>query len=159
MDAVIREAGAGDVDVILQMQAKLAAAHVGWDARRFGVSEATEPAYRAWLARGRSAGAGVMVLVTEVEGAVAGYMIAELMPAEPRYWATACVYVHDLFLEPAARGTGAAESMIGQARAWAEAEGVGMRALVAAENVGGKRFFERAGFRVGALEMGWAREG
>lgn len=158
MDAVIRDAGAGDVDAVLRMQAALAAAHVGWDAGRFGVSDATEPAYRAWLAQGRE-GSGVMALVAEVGGVVAGYMIAELMPAEPKYWATACVYVHDLYLEPVARGTGAAESMLGRARAWAESEGVGMRALVAAGNAGGKRFFERAGFRVGAIEMGWSQEG
>ncbi len=154
MGAVIREAGAGDVEAVLRMQAALAAAHVGWDAGRFGVSEATEPAYRAWLAQGRE-GSGVMALVAEVGGAAAGYMIAELMPAEPKYWATACVYVHDLYLEPTARGTGAAEAMVGRARAWAESEGVGMRALVAAGNAGGKRFFERAGFGVGAVEMGW----
>lgn len=154
MDMVIRTAGAGDVGAILRMQSQLAAAHVAWDGARFGVSDATEPAYRAWLEQGRS-GSGVMVLVVEVGGAVSGYMIAELMPAEPKYWATACVYVHDLFLEPAARGTGAAEALIGRARAWAIEEGVGLRALVAAGNAGGKKFFERAGFGVRAVEMGW----
>ena len=154
MDAEIRDAAEGDVEAILAMQSRLAAAHVAWDAARFAVGDATEPAYRAWLEQGRR-GSGVMVLVAEVDGVVSGYMIAELMPAEPKYWATACVYVHDLFLEPAARGVGAAEAMVARARAWAEAEGLGMRALVAAGNAGGKRFFERAGFGVRAFEMGW----
>lgn len=159
MRVVIREAGEGDVDAILRMQSCLAASHVEWDAGRFAVCDATEPAYRAWLERGRSGScldSGVMVLVAEAGGAVSGYMIAELMPAEPTYWATACVYVHDLYLEPAARGAGAAEAMVGRARAWAVDEGVGMRALVAAGNARGKVFFERVGFRVGAIEMGWA---
>lgn len=154
MSLVIRRAEAKDDAVILAMQSRLAAAHVAWDAARFAVSDATEPAYRAWLEQGRS-GMGVMVLVVEVDGVVSGYMIAELMAAEPKYWATACVYVHDLFLEPAARGTGAAEAMIGRARSWAVEEGVGLRALVAAGNAGGKKFFERAGFGVRAFEMGW----
>jgi GNAT superfamily N-acetyltransferase len=154
MDAVIRTAEARDEEAILRMQSQLAAAHAAWDGARFAVTGATEPAYRAWLAQGRS-GSGVMVLVAEVGGAVSGYMIAELVPAEPKYWATACVYVQDLFLEPAARGTGAAEAMVARARAWAVEEGVGMRALVAAGNAGGKKFFERAGFGVRAVEMGW----
>lgn len=156
MDAVIRDAAEGDVEAILAMQSRLAAAHVGWDSARFAVSDATEPAYRAWLEQGRlGVRGGVMVLVVEVGGVVSGYMIAERMAAEPKYWATACVYVHDLFLEPAARGTGAAEALIGRARAWAVEEGLGLRALVAAGNAGGKKFFERAGFGVRAFEMGW----
>jgi L-amino acid N-acyltransferase YncA len=154
MDAVIRDAGAGDVEAILGMLSRLAAAHVGWDAARFAVGDATEPVYRAWLEQGRT-GSGVMVLVVELDGVVSGYMIAERMAAEPKYWATACVYVHDLFLEPAARGTGAAEALIGRARAWAVEEGLGLRALVAVGNAGGKKFFERAGFGVRAFEMGW----
>jgi GNAT superfamily N-acetyltransferase len=158
MSAVIRAAEAGDVEAVLHMQRRLAAAHVEWDAHRFEVSGETEPAYRAWLTKAREGShksSGVMALVAVVDGVVSGYMIAELMPREPKYWATACVYIHDLYLETAARGRGVAEAFLERARGWALEEGVGMRAMVASSNSAGRAFFERTGFRSASVEMNW----
>lgn len=153
MTPTVRPARESDTPAILAMLGTLANAHTGWDPARFSTGPQTEPAYRAWLAQAR-AGGPVLALVAETDAGVVGYMIAESLPGEPKYWSTPCVYVHDIYLDPAARGLGLAEALLNQARAWADRLGVPqVRALVSASNPAGQSFFTRSGFRVGAVEM------
>lgn len=159
--AIVRAANNEDLPAILGMLSRLAAAHQGHDPARFVVAPDIAAVYRAWLEPARE-GAGVLALVAELQGpdgsdvTVVGYMIAESIEGEPRYWASGCVYVHDLFVEPEARRNGVGEAMLSRAKAWAREIGVGqVRALVGGWNTGGREFFGREGFRVGAVEMGW----
>lgn len=153
MPPTVRPARETDIPAILAMLGSLADAHTAWDPARFATVPETEPAYRAWLAQAR-AGGPVLALVAETDAGVAGYLIAESLPGEPKYWATPCVYVHDIYLDPAARGQGLAEALLTHARSWADQLGVPqVRALVSASNPAGQSFFTRSGFRVGAVEM------
>jgi L-amino acid N-acyltransferase YncA len=95
-----------------------------------------------------------LVVQIDQDGPVIGYLIAEHFEPMPKYWAPACIYVHDIFIDPAARSTGAADALLERAAAWGKARGVyQLRAIVADANQMGQKFFARRGFRVGAMEF------
>jgi GNAT superfamily N-acetyltransferase len=98
---------------------------------------------------------GGLQLVAEVAGVVSGYLCCAITLGPPylkdslrRY-----VYVHTLVVADGARGLGIGAALIGQAEAFARAQGV--RSLAVghlAGNAGAGRLYERLGLKPHAIE-------
>jgi len=156
--SIVRNATLADLPAILKMLRELSAAHVEYDGARFVPPEDLESVYGPWLARATSGGDLLALVLTadygEASGRLTGYLVAEHFESQPEYWSGPCVYVHDIYVEPEARATGAAAALLARARAWAGARGVSqLRALVATANARSLAFFARQGFRQCAVEV------
>lgn len=151
----VREAKAADLPRILEMLHQLTSAHQRYDGQRFIAPADAASVYGAWVAKAVP-GSEVLALVAQrqADGHSVGYLIAEHFEAAPKYWAPECVYVHDIFVEPEARKSGAADALLEHASSWGRSRGVHqVRAIVAHANQMGQSFFSRGGFRIGAIEF------
>jgi L-amino acid N-acyltransferase YncA len=151
----VRPAMAKDLPQILGFLRQLTDAHARYDPQRFIPPTDAASTYGAWLAQA-TPGSDVLALVVQIgpDRPVVGYLIAEHFEPMPKYWAPACIYVHDIFIDPAARSTGAADALLAHAESWGKIRGVHqLRAIVAEANQMGQSFFARRGFRVGAMEF------
>ncbi len=96
----------------------------------------------------------VVILVAERDGRVVGYVYAGI---EPRSWKElrdVAGFVHDVFVEPAARGARIGARLVEAAAEWLAGRGVPRVMLWTAErNAAAQRIFERLGFRRTMIEM------
>lgn len=151
----IQQARQEDVPRIVDMLGQLTDAHARYDGKRFVAPEDPSAVYAAWVAKAVP-GSDVLALVARQtsDGLVIGYLIAEHFEAMPKYWAPECIYVHDIFVEAAARKSGAADAMLDRAAMWGQSRGVRqIRGIVAHANHMGQAFFTRSGFRAAAIEF------
>ncbi|MBI1189271.1 MAG: GNAT family N-acetyltransferase [Tepidisphaera sp.] len=150
----IRPATDADRPFVFAMVAQLSQAHEAYDAKRWVAPAAIAEVYDAWFARA-AAGDDLAIFIAHPPGEAAlGYLVAEAWPAMPQFWSPACVYVHDIFVNPAARAGGAGEALLNAARAWGRERGLTqVRALVSSHNKAALTYFERRGFRVSAAEI------
>lgn len=150
----IRSATDADRPFVFEMVAQLSAAHEGYDAKRWVAPAAIAAVYDGWFARA-AARDGMVIYIAHAPGeAPLGYLVAEAWPEMPQFWSPACVYVHDIFVNPAARASGAGEGLLRAAREWGKARGLTqVRALVSSHNTHALTYFERRGFRVSAAEI------
>jgi ribosomal protein S18 acetylase RimI-like enzyme len=95
-----------------------------------------------------------LVLVAERDGAVVGYVYAGLEPMSWHELREACGFIHDVYVDAEARGSGAGERLVRAAIEGLERMGV-PRVLLwsAAPNANAQRLFERLGFRRTMVEM------
>lgn len=157
-NSIVRNATPADLPAILAMLRVLSDAHVGYDAARFVPPRDMGAVYGPWLARATPGGDVLALVLSAADvgpgGPLTGYLVAEHFEAQPEYWSGPCVYVHDIYVEPEARATGAAAALLAGARAWAKARGMNqLRALVATANARSLAFFARQGFRQCAVEV------
>lgn len=157
-DIVLRHALPADLEAMLAMVNQLSADHIGYDAARFRepTVDKKRAAYAHWLQRAQRDD-GILSLVACRPGQphnLIGYAIAECFSEQPEYWSGPSVYLHDLFVEPAARNSGAGQCLLSAVRQWAGQKDITqIRALVASGNLPAQRFFGAHGFRTSALEM------
>lgn len=150
----IRRAVHGDLPVLGRWGALLVRQHHGFDRDRFMVpGPELERGYAAFLG-GELDEPGVVILVAELAGAPIGYVYAGL---EPRSWKELrepAGFIHDLVVEEAFRGRGAATALAEAAAAWLRDRGAPRIMLWSAEmNVPAQRLFTRLGFRRTMIEM------
>lgn len=156
-DVAIRPATAADVPAVAAMAGELYAMHHAWDAVRFWDLGGDDPARRAGRERFFRSQVGAedtALLVAEQDGAPVGY--AYLTVEGPLYedLLESSVWLHDVYVKPEARGTGAADALFEAARAWAETTGqVLLVFTVAKANARAQAFFGRHGARVTMREM------
>ena len=158
-DAFIRRAVAGDRDAIVGMLRGIHAQHLAWDAARWTTSTAPHTSYAGWLAELADRPADGGAWVAEVDGAVAGYALAEVEAESIRHWSPRAMYVHDLFVTPQHRRLGLARQLMNEVLAWSAQTypSLQVRLITAAANEPARAFFAGFGFRACAVEM--IREG
>jgi ribosomal protein S18 acetylase RimI-like enzyme len=154
----IRPARREDLPALARLGAKLARAHHAMDAARFFVpEEPLEAGYAWWLAKERANRRAAVLAAVSPRERIVGYAYGRI---EPRDWNTlrdACGVAVDVWVEPAARGTGLGARLV-EALVAALAERGADRVVlnVATRNPQAQRLFRRLGFRPTMLEM--ARE-
>jgi ribosomal protein S18 acetylase RimI-like enzyme len=153
-EVTIRPARAGDAPALGRLGALLVATHHDFDPQRFiPATPRTPRGYGSYLASQVGAD-GVIVLVAEREGAVIGYAYAGLEGQDYMALRGPAGVLHDIVVDPAARGGGVGRLLLDQAIAALEAAGAPRVVLMsAARNEGAQRLFARAGFRPTMVEM------
>jgi ribosomal protein S18 acetylase RimI-like enzyme len=107
------------------------------------------PAWPAWVARGAT-----FVLDAD-DGALAGIAVGMADHDEP-----GTAYLLAVWVDPARRGTGAADALVSAVVAWAdEHDVVVLRLHVVSANTGARRVYERHGFRATGRLAWRARDG
>jgi len=150
---MIRPMGQGDLAAVSKLAGQLVRQHHGFDAKRFFLVDDPEGGYRWWLGQQLEV-PDTVLLVAEVDGAVAGYLYGGL---EDRDWARlldAHGAIHDLFVDGRFRRRGVASALM---RAGIEAlKQKGAKQVVlssATPNAEAQALFERLGFRRTMVEM------
>lgn len=153
----IRPATKEDVPTVAGMAGELYAMHHAWDAVRFWDLGGHDPARRAGrerFFRSQVEAEDTFLLVAELDGAVVGY--AYLTVEGPLYedLLESSVWLHDIFVKPDARGTGAADALFEEGRRRAAATGHPLLAFTVAEpNTHAQKFFTKHGARLTMREM------
>jgi ribosomal protein S18 acetylase RimI-like enzyme len=151
---LIRRAEPRDVSALGRFGAALVRAHHAFDSHRFLTpGPRLEEGYAHFL-RTQLAEKEAAIFVAERAGVVIGYVYAGV---EPRSWKElreVAGFIHDVVVDPEARGSGVGARLIETAAAWLAARGVPRVMLWTAEqNQGAQRLFERLGFRRTMIEM------
>jgi GNAT superfamily N-acetyltransferase len=149
----IRRATPADEAALGRFGGALMRQHHAFDQRRFLQVENPEYGYGRFLVSELD-DAEAVVLVAELDDAVVGYAYAGLEPMSWKELRAACGFVHDVFVDPAARGRGAGEALMRASIAWLEEKG-SPRVMLwsAAPNEAAQRLFDRLGFRRTMVEM------
>jgi ribosomal protein S18 acetylase RimI-like enzyme len=152
-DVIIRAATSADEPALGRCGGALMRQHHAFDPQRFIRSENPEAGYGRFLVS-QIGEPECVVLVAERGGAVIGYAFAGLEPMSWKDLRAACGYLHDVYVDPAARGAGAGEKLVRAAIERLEALGAPRVVLMsAARNEPAQRLFERLGFRRTMIEM------
>jgi len=128
--------------------------HYAFDPQRFlSLDDGAEEGYASFLGS-QLAQPEAVVLVAEIDGAVAGYVYAGIEPLSWKELRDEAGFIHDLLVSEAARSHGAGQQLLDAAIAWLRARGMPRVVLwTAAPNAGAQRLFERRGFRPTMVEM------
>jgi GNAT superfamily N-acetyltransferase len=147
-----RAAHPDDLPAIYAMLRELSRTHQNYDPARYVLPDDVIAVYEPWMHRAMH-GTGVLAIVAG-DLPVTGYLVAEAFEAQGEYWSPAHVYIHDLYVLPEFRASGAAQALIAGAANWAKGLGIHqLRGLVATDNGHARRFFARQGFRESAAEI------
>jgi ribosomal protein S18 acetylase RimI-like enzyme len=144
---VFRKAGPGDFLGVRELIRGMDDFHHRLDPERIKPPEAAllaEPVFERFLSDERQ-----LLLVAEQNGAVAGFVRAELQePAEGRaHRRPRLVMIHELVVDPAARRRGLARKLVEEIEAWAIERGAPVVELgVYAFNAGALDFYRSMGF-------------
>lgn len=128
--------------------------HYDFDRQRF-LPPGDDPEHGyGWFLGEQLQEADAVVLVAEQDEQVIGYVWAGIEPLSWKELRDECGFVHDLLVEPGARGQGAGARLLEAAIAWLRARGMPRVMLwTAAQNTTAQRLFDRAGFRRTMIEM------
>lgn len=148
----IRRHTRDDIETLIALAERLAESHRALDPRRFNWTADLPGAYRDWFERALT-DPKRGVFVADQGGAPVGYAMCELLDEDTAMWSPAHTFIHDLFVAPEARRTGAARALVEAVAEWARAEGrPQIRAITALDNTAAADFFTGAGFRAAVVE-------
>lgn len=149
----IRPATEADRGALGRMGASLARLHHHFDAQRFMLPEGLEEGYAWWLGR-ELADAAAVVLIAEQGGAAVGYAYGRLEERDWNQLLDACGAFHDLWVDEAARGSGAGRALCEALFARLTELGAPRVVLHAAtKNEAARRLFASLGWRPTMVEM------
>ncbi len=150
MAITVRKATKDDAGKIAEFAVALFELHAAWYAKRFTQIATREGAERFYGERSELGS----VLVAESDGKVVGFAYFEYEPTLYAELATRVAWLHDIYVEPAARGRGTGKALLVAVRDEAKSLGANKVLLsVALGNEEGRRLFERNGFRTTMFEM------
>ena len=154
MSFSVRKAERRDLDALGRLGAMLMRIHYDFDKLRFlapGIG--TESGYGHFLGSMIESDA-TCVFVAEQNGAIRGYVFAALEPLSWKELRGPAGFIHDVVVEPDARGAGIGTALMKTAIAWLR-EHRAPRVLLgtAAQNNGAQSLFHRLGFRDTMIEM------
>ena len=151
MAVTVRRATRADAAKIAEFAVALAELHVHWDAKRFTqVIGAGAANYYGERAEAENAA----VFLAENGDRVVGFAYIEYEPVLYAELATKVVCLHDIYVEPDVRMSGAASALLAAVKDEARRLGADKVLLsVAKGNTNGQRLFEQNGFRTTMLEM------
>jgi ribosomal protein S18 acetylase RimI-like enzyme len=153
-DASVRRATRADLPALGRLGAALMRLHYAFDPSRFMVPpEDAENGY-GWFLGSQISSHDALVLVSEREGRIAGYLYAGI---EPRSWQALreeAGMIHDVMVDERDRRSGVASMLVAHALTWFEERGVSLVVLQTAEqNEPAQHLFTRLGFRRTMVEM------
>ena len=149
----VRPARPDDLPAVSKLAAELVRLHHRLDPPRFLLIEPVEDGYQ-WFFSREIKRKQALILVAETDDGIIGYAYATL---EPRNWndlLDACGKLNDLYVDPAARRTGAGRALVTEVFAALRARGAPRVVLLSAwKNPEAHAFFEALGFRRTMVEM------
>lgn len=150
---IVREATASDIPAILPMVRAICSMHEKLDPPRYAMLPGVVAMYESWLPR-RIADQNSVVLVGEAGSSVLAFLVAEVESNIPIYRLDRFGFIHDVWVEPAARGAGVGKALALLAIDKFRAMGVKqLRLETAAENPGARALFASCGFRIATIDM------
>jgi L-amino acid N-acyltransferase YncA len=152
MSVTVRRAVEADAEKVADYAIKLFAQHRDYDPVRFVSLSDTSGA--AWFYGTRMKAEGSAVLVAELDGNVVGFAYLEFEAMNYSGLLENAVWLHDIYIDDAARDSGAGRELITAAADEAKRLGADKLMLsVAARNSSAMKFFEDRGFRTTMHEM------
>lgn len=152
---MIRPATAADVPDVLPMVRRLCDLHAQHDPERFQVRPDVIDRYAKWLPE-RASDPRSVFLVAEhpsVPG-LAGFTVGTVEPEVPIFWIPECGWIHDIWIDPAARRGGLARALVRESCERFAALGVKqVRLHTGTFNEVARTVFEAEGFRPCIVEM------
>lgn len=148
-----RTAEPDDVPALARLGARLARQHLAYDAERFTCSEPVENAYEQFFREQVPLGE-TFIMLAEVGKDIVGYVFVRVEPESFVDLLGSSAWIHDIYVEVSARGSGIGPTLL--AAATAAARELGARSVmltVSPKNERAKEIFEKQGFRVTMLEM------
>ncbi|KAA2244047.1 GNAT family N-acetyltransferase [Salinarimonas soli] len=157
---IVRPATAADAPRLGQLGASLVALHHEFDPSRFiAPGRGTERGYGRFLAE-ELRRPGVVVLVAERAGMVAGYAYAAVEGQDWMSLRGPAGVIHDIVVDPEHRRQGVGAALLAATIDALSAQGAPRFVLsTAARNESARRFFAAAGFRPTMIEMTAERRG
>jgi GNAT superfamily N-acetyltransferase len=150
MAITVRKATRSDGPAIAKFAVALFELHAGWDAKRFTQIASLEGAERFYGDRAENGS----VLLAKLDGEIVGFAYFEYEPTLYAELATNVAWLHDLYVEPDSRRSGAGTALIAAVKDEAKRLGANKVLLsVALGNEHGRQLFERNGFRTTMFEM------
>jgi ribosomal protein S18 acetylase RimI-like enzyme len=153
MALTIRPMQKGDLDAVSKLGAALVRQHHAFDPRRFFITDDPQGGYK-WFLGTQVKNADAVLLVAEVDGAIAGYLYASL---EERDWARlidAHGALNDIYVDERFRRRGIARALVEAGVSALEERGAKRVVLSAAwPNTEAHALFEACGFRRTMVEM------
>jgi GNAT superfamily N-acetyltransferase len=152
MAITVRRATRDDARTIAEFAFKLVEQHRQYDPVRFAKLGDLEG--MAWFYGGQTEAEDAVVLVVEIDDRVVGFAYLEYQSRNYMELSAASVRLQDIFVEEAARGTGAGRELIEAAVEESKGfEAAKVLLSVAAKNTFAQEFFKHQGFRTTMLEM------
>src|SRR5437867_1466690 len=120
----VRRAAPRDKFILGRLGASLVRAHHAFDAQRFLTpGSGLEEGYARFLGT-QLAEEDVVIFVAERAGTVVGYVYAGVEPHSWKELRAAAGFIHDVVVDPEARGAGIGARLVETAAAWLVARGV-----------------------------------
>ena len=152
MAVTVRKATIDDAARVAEFAVRLSEMHAEWDPKRFSRIPMSDGAVRFY--GGRAEAENAAVFVAEDGESVVGFAYIQFEPVLYAELATNVVWLHDIYIEPDARGHGTGKALIRAVKDEAKRLGANKILLSAAQkNNLGKEFFERNGFYTTMYEM------
>lgn len=152
MAIIVRRARPEDADKIAEFALSLFAQHRDYDPERFADLGDIDGARRFY--GGCIDADSAAILIVENDGRPVGYAFLQYEERNYAELLESVAWLHDIYLDEAARGIGAGRALMNACVAAAQELGADKMVLhVAAKNAVGQEFFELAGFRTTMFEM------
>ena len=149
----IRTATAADQEFLGRYGSALMRQHHADDPRRFIQVENPEAGYGRFLVS-QIANPSSLVMVAENDGAVVGYIYADVESTNWMELRGPCGVVHDVYVDEAARRLGAGRALLSAAIAWFRSKGRSQVVLLTkTRNEHAHHLFKGLGFRPTMIEM------
>jgi ribosomal protein S18 acetylase RimI-like enzyme len=151
---LLRRAEDRDLGAVGRLGACLLRAHHEYDRLRFMAPRGNTEGGYAWFLGTQLRRDDAAVFVAERAGQVVGYVYAGIEPQSWKELREEAGFIHDVYVDEAARGAGVATALLEAAVAWLAGRGMPRVVLwTAAPNDAARRLFERLGFRHTMTEM------
>jgi ribosomal protein S18 acetylase RimI-like enzyme len=151
-DPFIRDLAEADLDAVARLGALLVRQHHAFDPDRFMLVEPVEEGYR-WFLGSQLGQADVLLLVAEVDGAIAGYLYGAVEARDWQLLLDRHGAIHDVFVDEAARGRGVGRALLAEAFRRLEPRVPRIVLGSATQNTAAQRLFASLGFRPTMVEM------
>ena len=149
----IRRATADDLRMLSIFGTRLAELHVSFDDRRFVSPDPPGPVFFEFFAA-QIARADAALLIAELVATPVGYAFVRMEEESIEDLRGAGAWLHDIFVDPEARGRGVGRQLVEAAIDAARSLGSNNLMLsVSPSNAPGRRLFESLGLRTTMIEM------
>ena len=150
----VRPATAGDLEALGAMAGALVRLHHEVDPRRFLLAKGVEEGYRRWFRQELDLPEAMIRVAVDDAGRALGYTYARFEDRDWNMLLDRHVALHDVFVDPEARGARVGEALLAAFAAEVDARG-GVRVVLhtMVSNERAQRLFAKHGFRPTMLEM------
>ncbi len=127
--------------------------HEALDPQRYAMKSNVVEMYESWLPQ-RIADRNSVLLAAELDSKLVGFLVASVETNIPVYRLDRFGFIHDVWVEPSARGHGIGKALAERAVEQFRSMGIKqVRLETAADNPGARALFASCGFRPATTEM------